>query len=65
RQTILTEEIVQSCSEYRLSQKASKHLMRLPWVFCTNLYFSYLCSVFDDSWPPASGGRCDGKLGQD
>ncbi|WP_235318143.1 hypothetical protein, partial [Porphyromonas gulae] len=31
RQTILTEEIVQSCSEYRLSQKASKHLMRLPW----------------------------------
>ena len=27
---ILTEEIIQSCSEYRLSQKATKDLMRLP-----------------------------------
>ncbi|WP_235318133.1 hypothetical protein, partial [Porphyromonas gulae] len=32
RQTILTEEVVQSRSEYRLSQKATKHLMRLPWI---------------------------------
>ena len=30
RQTILTEEVVQSRSEYRLSQKATKDLMRLP-----------------------------------
>ncbi|ATR90597.1 hypothetical protein CS544_05550 [Porphyromonas gingivalis] len=31
RQTILTEEVVQSRIEYGLPQKATKDLMRLPW----------------------------------
>ncbi len=57
--------VLQKGGGHLIVSKSITRCFRICKVYTRVLYFSYLCSVFDDSWPPASGGRCDGKLGQD